>query len=346
MVGYNDKGFPVDANGDRVPQSLSRNSPNAGRPGAGYGRKNENGIYVNKSSTGQPSAQDPDWIPEVGAVDPVLRAATTREQIIDHLTEKYKDRNYDFSDFKNPNYVDTEMDLEATREAAQAFDDMLTKYPFITFTSNKPLRAVYAANRPKNSQSQTSNAFASADSAPVVNGELKRQGASFISLNAPMATTGGRNLALTSYGKGRRDSETRDYNLDAMNRPTYYTMVHEMGHVMDFNGNSNSHARIQAALDDAYRESEAYATLSAAGPSNPEYIESNLRTLRDAWLSTRLVSAYSFAASDRTKSPYIVESIAEAFLDVETRGDDANALSKLIHQIVVEEAKKAKGLPV
>ena len=38
------------------------------------------------------------------------------------------------------------------------------------------------------------------------------------------------------------------------------------------------------------------------------------------------------------------ETIAEAFLDVQARGDKANEFSKKIYELVIEAAKKAGGV--
>lgn len=332
-VGTDGDGNPIDVNGNRIPVNPFPNPKNT-RPGAGYG------------PVGGLNLTDVDWIPEFGAGDAELRAATTRQAIVDRLTAKYASRNWDFSDLLNSNYQNDTLSVEAAREAAQAFDDMITKYPFLTFESDppggvvKPLRAIYDDTRPANLAGQTSNAFAMPNA--VWNwGKWNYTGAEYVSVNEPIATRGGRNSAWLAYRNGRRDSETRDYNLDAMNRPTYYTMIHEMGHVMDFNGKGNSHARIEQYLQDVFDDSDVADELAQLSASQ-QFTQRDRYFRR--WLSTQLVSAYSYKSSDRSLGSYTVETIAEAFLDVEARGANANYLSKEIHRIVVEEAMKAKGV--
>jgi hypothetical protein len=327
-TGLDEDGNPIDSNGERVPQHLPGSTVNTS-PTSGY-NKDGNLPYI-----------DPDWQPEVGALDPVLRSATTTSQIVDHMNQKYADRGWDFSDLKNTNYEPgTLMHVESAREAAQAFDDIVTKYPFIEFSSISPLRASYEPETELNSQ-QRSNAF--------VQPGYGYHGAEYTSINAPMATLAGRAGAHSTYRKGRRDSETRDYNLDAMNRPAYYTMVHEMGHVVDFNGNATSHPRIKQLFEDTFEETPQFGKLydKFLDDQMSNTVFQNRRTeMYKEWLSTQLVSAYSFVGSDRSRGEYMVETIAEAFLDVETRGTNAKPMSILIHQIVIEEAKKAKGVPL
>jgi hypothetical protein len=330
-----------------VPQSVVSPSPNA-RPGAGY------------NVPGADTLQDPDWIPEVGALDQTLREATSIAQIVDHLTAKYQNRDWDFSEFQTSNFTGDPVDLEAAREAAQAFDDMMTKYPFLTFESDppggtvKPLRAKYAPGAPSSQtqSKQTSNAFAmpNGEKNPATGSYIRDPlrptralsvGAEYVSMNQPIATKKGRNANFEYLRAGKRDSETRDYNLDAMNRPTYYTMIHEMGHVMDFNGRSNSHAIINQYFQDQFDASDKAKELL---PLTPSQRTARRPGLYKEWLSKELVSAYSYKNSDRSKGQYTPETIAEAFLDVEARGANANRHSIAIHAIVVEEAKKVKGV--
>lgn len=348
QVGVDSNGNPIDKYGQRIPQPLTNINS---YPGAGYPPVDSEGTSQHVASTGLISNLDPDWQPEVGANDPVLRAATSVAEIVDHLTEKYKDRNWDFSEFRIPNFTGDAMDLEAHREAAQAFDDMVTKYPQIEFQPStpggvvKPLRAIYEAGTRRNQQSQGSNAYMQPagvyQHATSTTAGKWTYGAGYVSVNQPIATTRGRNSNYYYYAEGHRGSETRDYNLDAMNRPTYYTIIHEMGHVLDYNSNTSSHKRVEDMIWGRFQQSDKYQALTALSPAKQKQM---VTKYFNDWLSDKLVSNYSYRKSDRSKGAFVVEAIAEAVLDVETRGDKANEFSKAIHAIVIDEFNKAKGV--
>lgn len=343
-VGKDANGNPIDDQGRRVPVSVTDDSPNT-HPGSGYAQRGEDGKSTNVSQLGERRLADGAWIPEVGANDPVLRSAQTIQQIVDHMNSKYASRNWDFSSLSAPDFGANKMDIETAREAAQAFDDIVTKFPQIEFSDPKPLQA----------QGNRAYAFARALGATATttdDGYVTKTytGSQFVAVSLPSATTEARNELFILHRDGKRDSETRDYNLDAMNRPTYYTMVHEMTHVLDMNGGGNAHPRVLEYINNAWEESpeadRLYNRLIDQLGESAGLREFNRAkpALVKAWLKNRLVSAYSYSGSNRDQGMYIVEAIAEAGLDVHIRGDKANEFSKAIYQIVVEEFNKAKGI--
>jgi hypothetical protein len=67
----------------------------------------------------------------------------------------------------------------------------------------------------------------------------------------------------------------------------------------------------------------------------PEFEE-----LEKNWIRKNLVSAYSFKDSDRDKGVYWTEALAEAFADVELRGEQAETASRIIHKAMVDAAEE------
>jgi hypothetical protein len=271
-----------------------------------------------------------------------LREAQTVDEIVDRLTEKYKDRKWDFSPLKAPNYAP---ELESIREAAQAFDDMISKHPYIEFSTNQPLRAQL------HNGSETTSGYA-VNKGVFANKGLKTytKATDHVSL-AASGTTGVRNRLHNDYSKDNQKSDTRNYNLDAMNRPAYYTIVHEMGHVTDHSGRGRAQQRVKdyfiedmkdnsPKLDKKYGEYVDKYGDDKGEQLFEQWVEDNLDNLLNEWMAYKLVSNYSYNGRVRSSGPYITETIAEAFLDVEIRGDKANEYSKKIYEILIEEAKK------
>lgn len=273
-----------------------------------------------------------------------LANATTREEIAAYMANKY---GWDMSDFlnpemerPNPSFIPVTPDFESMREFAQAVDDMMTKHPFLRFDTNNPMRVGRLPDA-KPSQGWTANAFASMSYVwNPSTGKYQWTGAKSITLSA-IGVPEYRERASIIYSRGQRDSRTRDHNPNVIDRPAYYTMIHEMGHIMDFNGKGNSHKRVEDAIDDLYRQSPDFESFKQRFPNS---WQQNWQIDRDKWLEQRLVSAYSYKKNDRTQGINTVEAIAEAFLDVEARGEYADPMSKLIYDIVLEEAKKARGV--
>jgi hypothetical protein len=322
-----------------VPESLIDPSPNT-HPGSGYTERGPDGKPLNISNTNVARYGDDKWIPEFGAGDQQLREAQTIDAVVDRLTEKYKDRNWDFSALRNPNYDG--IDIESVREAAQAFDDVVTQFPFISFNTNTPLRAILDPSKGPG-EKQDSNGFAWNEHAFVTmtNGYAIKdyeKDTDYISINQPIAITDGRNQNHYYYAEGMRKSETRDFNLDAMNRPVYYTIIHEMGHVMDHQGRGVAQERVLNYLAIVFEDSEDYKpNLGLIG-------DTRYNRAFNKWLKDKLVSNYSYTDSNRDKPIYVTEAIAEAFLDVQARGNMANEYSQKIYKLVIEAAKEANGV--
>jgi hypothetical protein len=259
------------------------------------------------------------------------------DEIVAHLTEKYKDRGWDFSPLKSPQYP---ADFEAIREAAQAFDDMMQKHPYIKFRDKKPL-VIYKYEK------ENVNGFARNDSGYISKGiKTYTKDGQFIAAAQGTGTTLGRNTDHYIYETGQNGDEIRDYNLDAMNRSTYYTMVHEMGHMLDYTGRGRSQQRIRELFEETFTESpegeKAYQKyVDKYGPDKGQVMwDKAFDEILNIWLRDKLVSDYSYTSRNREKGAYITESIAEAVLDVEIRGEKANTFSKKIYDLVIEEAKK------
>ncbi|KRD08587.1 hypothetical protein ASE48_08465 [Mycobacterium sp. Root265] len=226
-----------------------------------------------------------------------------------------------------------ELSLESTRQFAQAVDDILTKYPFVKL---KALRGEYYPVR-----GEETSSYAHASGVFSIHGDGIGH---YVAINAPLASDADRARAASASKRSYYDNKYAQYNDDYAARPVYYTMIHEMGHVMDINGKGGSQRKIEAALESKFRTSPEYADMIDDLWSGNNPTPGQFRQQYNKWMSTKLVSAYSYENSDRDKGPYIVEAIAEAFADVEMRGDKAEAMSKLIHQLVLAEAKKVKGV--
>jgi hypothetical protein len=161
-----------------------------------------------------------------------------------------------------------------------------------------------------------------------------------------------------------RDSMNSGFYFNGADEDPYRAMVyHEYGHVLDNRGGWDARATMSKDMISLYSKSPAAAELLKEYGDNPPP-EKLMASLSD-WLQNRTkqlglvklpeprVSGYSMKdyaipgnISPITNKvagvvPDAAEAIAQAFDDVERRGELASDLSKLLHDRVIEEAQKA-----
>ncbi len=216
-----------------------------------------------------------------------------------------------------------EMDARTAREFGQAVDDIMTKYPFLKLDA---IRADYAPY----GDPLTGEAYAT----PKLNADFKKVGAENVTISALVDEKGKEGTEWKRRQLSMLQGDSR-YAASSYQRPVYAVMVHEMGHVMDFNSGGNAVDAAKAAI-----RKHVAGLPGAPAKNTPEF-----EVFEAKWLEEELVSAYSFETREgepfsRSNPVYWVEALAEAFADVEIRGDDAEVASKIIHKAMVFEARK------
>lgn len=221
-----------------------------------------------------------------------------------------------------------EMDARTAREFGQAVDDVLTKYPFLKLDA---IRADYAPyGDPLHGLAYTT---------PKLDADFKRiGGAENVTICGLVDEKGKEGVEWKRRQLSMLQADNR-YAASSYERPVYADMVHEMGHVMDFNSGGNAVPAAQSAI----------RRHIAGLPGAPAKNSPDFEAFEKKWLEEELVSAYSFETPDglfgRENPVYWVEALAEAFADVEIRGEGADVASKIIHEAMVFEARKFSTPP-
>lgn len=265
-----------------------------------------------------------------------LAKASSREEIAAYMHDKHGvdcnkllnselEKGITRGDYEiKPRFVD----LRNTREFAQAVDDMMTKYPFLQLDE---MRAeFYPTGFPLQSSAHAGGHW---------NGK-RFEGASHISINGLSDGVGDTNGTAWKMRRDQLLSEKYDsgYKAAAVERPVYATMIHEMGHVVDFNSDTLARGKALGALDDHFRTlPEGKALIEKF--DNTAHLQPEYQAAKGAWLKENLVSEYSFNDSDRDKGINPIEALAEAFADVELRGEEATITSKIMHKAMIEAAR-------
>ncbi|QFG12504.1 hypothetical protein PBI_TOAKA_2 [Mycobacterium phage Toaka] len=328
-------------------------SAGGGGGGKGTGSAGTGGVTGGQGGNGKggSSGAGPTTQPEIPEHE-ILAKATSVDQIASYLENKW---GIDVTTFRNPDFSQPNfngwgltpktLSVESARQFAQAVDDMLTKYPFLKLLE---LKGGYFGNTKKGAESSYAHAQGEHYWDPTAGRFRWRGVGAYITINAPMASDGDRKRMAMISKNGYSDNRYENGNKEYQARPVYWTMIHELGHIMDFNGGTGttgptnqtrSRELVEDALDQKFRESAEYAALFPGSSPSP----GQFRQAFNKWISTRLVSAYSYKESDRDKGMFTTEAIAEAFADVELRGDKAEELSKLIHKIIIEEARRRRA---
>jgi hypothetical protein len=239
-----------------------------------------------------------------------------------------------------PHYIDA----RTAREFGQAVDDTLDKYSFLTLDEIKA--DFYPAGSPVSSMAHAS---------PKV-GREKGNGARYVAVNQFADAEG--EVQGSAYVRYRKavalDSFDSRYKAAIEERPVYAVMIHEMGHVVDFNSGGRAQVdAFQAIRDRVLQTPEAVALrekVFAEKPGAMERLYGNrleltpeFEDLEKQWHRDNLVSSYSFKDDSRDAGVYWTEALAEAFADVELRGDKAEEASKIIHKAMVDAARKHKA---
>lgn len=244
--------------------------------------------------------------PAAPAGKPDWSAAQTAQQVGDMLQAKYPDLH--ILGFNN--YYKT--DIRAVREFAEAVDDMLTKYPQIALTQ---------VDITKSSKKRLQRAYAWATPRDTGKGYMETS----ISLNATKAKDWDAYRASKEYGWSIGWTFPGDPD-----RPVYSTMIHELGHALDFAGGEAAHRQTTPVLQ------ALYATIS------PNGAKASMAEYKD-WLRQQM-STYSFKGGDKaTGVPEPWEVLAEAFADVENNGAKASDTSKALHKLLIDSANTARG---
>ena len=239
-----------------------------------------------------------------------------------------------------PHYIDA----RTAREFGQAVDDTLDKYPFLALDEIKA--DFYPAGNPLSSMAHASPK-AGAD---------KGNGARYVAVNRFADAEGEvQGSAYARYSKTvALDSFDSRYKEAIVDRPVYAVMIHEMGHVVDFNSGGRAQVdAFQAVRDHILRTPEAVALREKAFAEKAGAMERlygnrfeltpEFEELEKQWHRDNLVSSYSFKDDSRDAGVYWTEALAEAFADVELRGDKAELASKIIHKAMVNAARTHKA---
>lgn len=240
------------------------------------------------------------------------------------------------------------VEAKVAREYAQGVDDMLVKYPFLK------LDAVDADWNTVGDLGCPAFAEMKMDGNKVV-------GAKRVSISAGFTDTKGNAGQAWQRRENWMNSDTYDagYKKAAVGRPIYKTAVHEMGHDMDYTGGLKARQTAGIALREHIMQTPGAIKIRdkiLAGESKtglgaferlyggrfditPEY-----QAYERRWLRKNIVSAYSFRDSDRKKAVInMPEALAEAFTDVELRGEKASEASKVMYAELIKAAKEATG---
>lgn len=238
------------------------------------------------------------------------------------------------------------LDPRTAREFGQSIDDVFTDLPFLELDEFKA--DFYPSGNPLSSVAHAGQRV----------GPERGNGASRLVINQ-MADAEGEapGSAYERYRRGiSADSFDNRYKAEAIKRPAYSVGIHEVGHVVHFNGGDPTQVTKDCFL--ALRQ-EIFNTPGAKAlreqilrdkPGAFERLAGNRLELMPEyeeferqWFRDNLVSAYSFKDGDRsTGIPDRYEMLAEAFADVRLRGDNAEKASKIVHDVMVEAARKNK----
>lgn len=228
---------------------------------------------------------------------------------------------------------------DTAKEFCQAVDDMLEKYPFLTLDEIKA--DFYPAGNPLGASAYASRKLDGGKTigakSVTVTGFADAQG----------ETVG---AAYRRYQKWlETDAADERYKSESIKRPVYAVIIHEMGHVMDYASGGLASTRVGQALRDYISnlpEAQAIKDLPAVKRivGDEFTFSTQYQDFEKQWLRDNLVSAYSFKASDRASGALnLVEAMAEAFADVELRGDGAEIASQIIHRAMVDAAREYTG---
>lgn len=239
------------------------------------------------------------------------------------------------------------VDARTAREFSQAIDDVMTELPFIELDEFKA--DFYPSGNPLSSMAHAGQRV----------GPERGNGAQRLVINQFADAEG--DVPGTAYDRYRKaiSAESYDsrYKGAAASRPAYAVGVHEMGHVIHFNGGDADAVSTKAfialrehimqtpeaqALREKIISEKAGAFQRLAGGRlelMPEYED-----FERQWFRDNLVSAYSFKDGTRsTGIPDRYESLAEAYTDVRLRGDKAETASKIIYDVMVGAARRNKA---
>lgn len=242
-----------------------------------------------------------------------------------------------------PHYIDA----RTAREMAQAVDDVLEKYPFLEL--DELAADFYPVGNPLGSM---------AHAKVKLDQNGKWVGAQRVTINQFADAEGDK--PGTSYERyvqwALSDANDEGYKAETAKRPVYAVIVHEMGHVVDFNSGGSARQKAALALREYILQTpEAQKLRQKILDEKPGAFERlygnrleitpEYEKLEKRWLKKNLVSAYSFTDSDRNKSINLTEALAEAFADVELRGDKATQASKIIHKAMLDAAREYRTPP-
>jgi hypothetical protein len=207
----------------------------------------------------------------------------------------------------------TRVDIRAVREFAEAIDDMLTKYPQLGIEQVRLQRPTRKA---------LENAYAWASPLPVAKTgpNNKLMTAAAITLNATKAAN------YAAYTASHESNQRNGWLAPGIpGKPVYSTIIHELGHAMDYAGDRESRAQVNTTLTAEFNNATTRGNQSYQG-----------------WLQSQM-SRYSFTDGNPAKAPHHAESLAEAFADVEMNGPNAADTSKALHKLLITKADKAQA---
>lgn len=206
----------------------------------------------------------------------------------------------------------TRVDIRAVREFAQAVDDMLTKYPQLGIEQVR-------LQRPTRKALQNAYAWASPLPVSTTGPNNKLMTAASITLNATKAAN------YSAYTTSHEGNQRNGWLAPGIpGQAVYSTIIHELGHALDYAGDREARSEVDATLTAEYRS-------AARGTQSYQ-----------SWLQSQM-SRYSFTDGNPAKAPHRAESLAEAFADVEMNGPKATDTSKALHRLLITKADKAQA---
>lgn len=239
------------------------------------------------------------------------------------------------------------IDARTAKEFAQSIDDVLTDLPYLELDEFKA--DFYPSGNPLGSMAHAGQRV----------GPQRGTGASRVVINQFADAEGDK--PGTAYERYRKsvasDLFDNRYKEELIKRPAYAVGVHEVGHVVHFNGGDPNEVTtncFKALREHIMQTPEAKAlreTILRDKPGAFERLAGNRLELmpeyedfEKQWFRDNLVSAYSFKDNDRnTGIPDGYEMLSEAFADVRLRGEKAETASKIVHRVMVDAAEKNKA---
>lgn len=225
--------------------------------------------------------------------------ASTGEQVEAYLSNRYG--------LPVVGFTDPDLPVEPLAEFARAIDDIVARYPDIEL----PRFVGVADEGPGSIEYAVTTGIEQPDGTWV---------AQALTLNREWVASLERMRIVT------HENVATGYHPPGLERrPWYATTVHELGHVLDIQGNYH-------ASNAATRALKTYFKRHVPHSSDPVRASEEF----EAWVSA--LSGYSFEEGEDLMLNE-AEAVAEAFADVELNGANASEPAKVLHQLLIESRR-------